>query len=313
MSTGAQLISPTELVEVTPPSEGFAVAINNVEFVTRIDEEVGYVANVGTPNEVVSLDPNTLDGYSSNWRAIVREDSTSSFVQSPHDFELRWVSPGDSLYSPPRVFGFLRESIPVFAVNTTTNELADLLIEDRNDSGVFDEGDDLIITEQRGGSGTRRFRYRVSFSTDGAASSPPTAGNVLRIRVTRPFAEGDFFQFTLRPPTIDSDQAQNELERIAVVPNPYVGASEFEPFSQIEGRGERRVQFIHLPPQCTIKIFNIRGELIKTIEHNGTISDGSVFWDLQTEGLQDVAYGTYLFHVEAPGIGEHVGKFSLIK
>ncbi len=312
-TTGETLINPTTLVDVTPPAEGFTVEINNVTTVGIIENQTGYVANLGSPNEVVSPDPTTLDGYQTNWVANIREDTTGAFFQSPFDYELRWVSPDDSLYNPPRVFGFLREAIPVFAVNTTTNELVDLLISDRNDNGTFDAGDDLILNERPGGSGTRRFRYRIRFLAPEGNSVPPGPGSVLRIRVTRPFATGDFFQFTLRRSAIDEDQARNELDRIAVVPNPYVGTSAFEPRSQIEGRGERRVQFIHLPPRCTIKIFNIRGELVQTLQHDASTSDGTEWWDLRTSDQQDVAYGVYIFHVEAPGIGEHVGKFALIK
>ena len=32
---------------------------------------------------------------------------------------------------------------------------------------------------------------------------------------------------------------------------------------QIEGRGDRQVQFIHLPQRCTIRIFTLRGELVR--------------------------------------------------
>ncbi len=318
VSTNEVLFPRAPLVETTPPVEGFAVEISNeacpIEGCAPMPDRIGYVANQGTANELHSLDPRTLDGFATNWIARVRPDTTTAFVPSPFDYELRWVSPNDSLYLPPRVFGFLREEIPVFAVNATTNELVDLLIEDRNDSGTFDAGDDLIVNEQPGGQGGRRFRYRISFTAaDPNNSVPPAAGKVLRISVRRPFATGDFFQFTLRPSSIDAAQARNELDRIAVVPNPYVGASAFEPRSQIEGRGERRVQFIHLPPQCTIKIFNIRGELVKTIVRDGVTSDGAEWWDLRTEDQQDVAFGVYVFHVDAPGIGEHVGKFALVK
>jgi hypothetical protein len=103
------------------------------------------------------------------------------------------------------------------------------------------------------------------------------------------------------------------LENIAVVPNPYVAAAEWERRSQIVGRGERRIQFINLPLTCTIKIFNLRGELINTLEHNGVGSDGAMFWDLKTTGGQDLVYGVYIYHVEAPGIGEHIGKFAVVK
>lgn len=319
VSSGETLVERAPLVQTTPPTAGFAVDIDNVECPPPTGCAVdmlrtGYRANQGTENELYDLDPRTLDGYASNWLAEVRPDTTSAFVASPDDFALIWVSANDSLYRPPRVFGFLRAEIPVFAVNMTKNRPADLLIEDHNGSGEFDAGDELIIHERPGGTAIRRFRYRIGFTAaDPANSVPPAAGNMLRISALRPFATDDFFQFTLRPSSIDADQARQELDRIAVVPNPYVGASAFEPRSQIEGRGERRIQFIHLPPTCTIRIFNMRGELVKTIYHDGVVSDGAAWWDLRSEEQQDVAFGVYVFHVEAPGIGEHVGKFALVK
>ena len=208
---------------------------------------------------------------------------------------------------------YLREDIPIFAINLDTNTLADLLIEDLNDNDVFDSGDELIINE-RMMRGPRMFRHRVRLlAKDPSNSIPPTTGNALQIINKRPFATGDFFQFTLRPSVIDADAARNELDRIAVVPNPYVAAAEWERRSQIVGRGERLVQFIHLPHECTIRIYNVRGELVKTIEHSSFGSDGVAWWDLKTDNNQDVAFGVYIFHVEAPGIGEHIGKLALIK
>ncbi|NDC88453.1 MAG: hypothetical protein EB075_06575 [Bacteroidetes bacterium] len=112
---------------------------------------------------------------------------------------------------------------------------------------------------------------------------------------------------------IDEELAASQLDQIAVVPNPYVAASAFEPASQISGRGERRLQFIHLPQSCTIRIYNIRGELIQTLYHEGVGSDGAMFWDMLTRDQQDLAYGVYIYHVEAPGIGEHIGKFAVVK
>ena len=98
-----------------------------------------------------------------------------------------------------------------------------------------------------------------------------------------------------------------------MVPNPYVAAASWEERPEVSGRGPRKIQFTHLPEQCTIKIFTMRGELVRTLEHNGIAGDGAEFWDLKTEDNQDVAYGIYFYHVEAPGIGEKVGKFALIK
>jgi len=318
-TSGQTLINRSPLVESTPPTDGFIIEIDNVDcphpLGCPIDRmRTGFLSNEGTQTEVYDLDPRNLDGYTTNWIASIDRDTTAAFRASPDDYELIWVSPDDSLYRSPRFFGFLRERVPFFAINTSTNAPAEFFMEDVNDNRIFDAGDDVIIAERPGTRGPWRFRYRIKFrSADGGSSVAPSPGNSFHISSRKPFATGDFFQFTLRSSTIDSDVARSELDRIAVVPNPYVGTSSFEPRSQIEGRGERRVQFIHLPPQCTIRIFNIRGELIRTLQHDGVSSDGSIWWDLRTEEQQDIAFGVYVFHVEAPGIGEHIGKFALVK
>ena len=317
--SGDVLLGPSPMIDATPPAEGFIIEINNVECPAplgcELDElQTGFLANEGTQNEVYDLDPRTLDGYDTNWLASVERDTTAAFRASPDDYKLIWVSPSDSLYRPPRFFGYLREEVPIFTINETKGTPAELFMQDTNGSRVFDAGDHAIIAERPTGRGPWRFRYRIRFSAaDGGSSIAPSAGNSFHVSSRKPFATGDFFQFTLRSSSIDADLARSELDRIAVVPNPYVGSSAFEPRSQIEGRGERRVQFIHLPPQCTIRIFNIRGELIRTLHHDGVVSDGSEWWDLRTEEQQDVAFGIYVFHIEAPGIGEHVGKFALVK
>ncbi|HPI38830.1 MAG TPA: hypothetical protein PK397_12885, partial [Ignavibacteriaceae bacterium] len=76
-------------------------------------------------------------------------------------------------------------------------------------------------------------------------------------------------------------------------------------------RGERVLQFRNLPPQCTIRIYTLVGELIQTIQKddNGSIAS----WDLLTNEGQRIAYGVYIFHVDAPGIGEKIGRFAVIK
>ncbi|MEM1128269.1 MAG: hypothetical protein AAGI71_16600 [Bacteroidota bacterium] len=316
VSSNEPALARTSLTGVSPLIDGFVVEFDNYEFISgeiEYDEtQLGYVANAGSANELYDLDPRQLEGYTTNWVAQIQPDTTGSYGPAPFTYQLRWVAEEDSTYRMPR-FGvrFLRGNIPIFAVNTTTNELADILIEDRNGNREFDVDDDLIINDVDE-TGQRRFRHRVRFSVpDGASSAPPQAGDVLQVGVRRPFATGDFFQFTLSPGAVDTDLAQNELEDVAVVPNPYIGASAYEQRSQVEGRGTRLVRFINLPQQCTIRIYTIRGELIRTLEHNSI--GGDTFWDLQTSGGQDVAYGIYIYHVEAPGVGEHVGKLALVK
>jgi len=79
------------------------------------------------------------------------------------------------------------------------------------------------------------------------------------------------------------------------------------------GRGPRSLHFTHLPNKCTIRIFTVNGELVKEIEHESNLYDGTAEWDLLTKDKLSVSYGVYIYHIDAPGIGEKVGKFAIIK
>jgi hypothetical protein len=146
-----------------------------------------------------------------------------------------------------------------------------------------------------------------------ADQMPPQVGDIFRVVNTKPFRNGEFYEFTTKGQGFNKDSAQVQLKNIAVVPNPYVGAASWEPLSTQVGRGERRIFFIHLPNECTIRIYTLSGKLVDTIEHSSTISDGQASWDLVSKDGMDIAFGVYVFHVDAPGIGEKIGKFAIIK
>ncbi len=160
-----------------------------------------------------------------------------------------------------------------------------------------------------------RTTWRLYFEADGTAGQiPPAAGDIFRIATRKPFRTGDRVTFTVSGKRFDLQKAKVDLDKIAVVPNPYVAAAAWEPSSPFRtGRGERRIYFTNLPPACTIRIYTISGYLVDTIEHKETIENGSESWNLLSRDGQDIAYGIYLYHVQAPGIGEKIGKFALIK
>lgn len=143
---------------------------------------------------------------------------------------------------------------------------------------------------------------------------PPLPGDIFRIRTFKPFRTGDRIRFSTKGVGYSEEKAKQDLDKIAVVPNPYVVAASWEEKSPFRfGRGERRLYFIHLPRKCTIRIYTLRGYLVDTVEHDGTIDDGEVSWNMLNKDGQDIAYGIYIYHVEAPGIGEKIGKFAVIK
>jgi hypothetical protein len=143
---------------------------------------------------------------------------------------------------------------------------------------------------------------------------PPSAGDVFEIGVTRPLGAEDVFVFRTTGEHIDPALAAAEFsEDPYVVPNPYVASASFEPERfAVAGRGERRIEFRGLPSGCTIRIYTVRGELVQTLRHDGSTT-GFLPWNLRTKDNLDVAPGLYLFHVDAAGLGSHIGKFAIIK
>ena len=145
---------------------------------------------------------------------------------------------------------------------------------------------------------------------------PPVNGDIFHIEIDRPFSMADVYGFTTTASRIDTGliDSLNLLEKIAVVPNPYVVAASWEPRHQYSsGRGPRKIDFINLPNECTIKIFTLSGYLVTTLYHNDVYENGTESWNLLSKDNLEIAYGVYLYHVDAPGYGEHTGKFAVIK
>ena len=115
--------------------------------------------------------------------------------------------------------------------------------------------------------------------------------------------------------SIDNSQAQDQLSKIKVVPNPYVVTHAGEQrllSSQTSGRGEREVRFTYVPPGSKISIFTVRGDLVRTLYAND-LYVGDVYWNLRSDENIEVAYGVYVYVIDAPDIGTTMGKLALIK
>ncbi|OPZ63470.1 MAG: hypothetical protein BWY83_03397 [bacterium ADurb.Bin478] len=99
------------------------------------------------------------------------------------------------------------------------------------------------------------------------------------------------------------------------MPNPYVSATAHElplPPAITSGRGERKIDFIHLPANAQIHIFTTRGEHVVTLQHDDNPFDGSVSWNLKTKENLDVAAGVYFYLIDS-SVGQKKGKIAIIK
>ncbi len=179
------------------------------------------------------------------------------------------------------------------------------------ENGVLNQKDIIALFELD--SITPKLTYSIMMEAADTVRIP-AIGDTLLLPVRKPFLSYDTFRLTSEGAIEDKSLAKSQLDEIKVVPNPYIAVASWEPRNPYSsGRGERSIHFINLPQKCTIRIFNVRGELVDTIEHNSSLTNGTADWDLLSRDQLDVAYGIYIFHVDAQGIGEKIGKFAVIK
>ncbi len=84
----------------------------------------------------------------------------------------------------------------------------------------------------------------------------------------------------------------SDLERVAVVPNPYRANEAWDSATGHE------VHFINLPPRARILIYTVAGDLVAELGHNDPVRDFER-WNLKNQHGDDVASGIYMYRVES--------------
>ena len=108
----------------------------------------------------------------------------------------------------------------------------------------------------------------------------------------------------------------NKLSDVMVVPNPFRQVS-----GLLDPGEEKRLSFVNIPSQCTIRVYTTAGELVQTIQHDGY---GEETWGsntnddyMLTQFAMNVMPGVYFFHIESHVAGHEgesaTGKFMIIK
>jgi len=131
--------------------------------------------------------------------------------------------------------------------------------------------------------GGNREPYGAAFTMDFIAPNVNTAADV--------------FTFSSQTQTYSDADARADLSLVNVFPNPYLG------FNRAElNRIQRFVTFSHLPRKATIRIFNLAGILVKTIEKDD--EKQFITWDLANERNLPAASGVYIAHIEFPDLSQ---------
>lgn len=298
--------------------DGMRLAFQNDE--TRINQdESGWV-----DGDSLKIDVLVRDGTLSNspfWQF--------SALEAPYDYEIEFFDQnvatsldtvngtGPSARNTPAV------DVNFTVTNTVTGEEVPFAFDETQGTqdGRLGDREFVYIYDSFGDSLSPVFEFRIVYETVLGQGRVPTgelpeAGDIYEIKTYKSFGSGDTYSYTTKSSNVDNESAKDRLDQVRVVPNPYVSAASWEgklPPTITSGRGERKIQFQNVPEGSTIRIFTVRGELVRELQHDASIDRGYVDWDLRTRENLDVAYGVYYYHLKAPGVGTKTGKIALIK
>lgn len=122
-------------------------------------------------------------------------------------------------------------------------------------------------------------------------------GDVVTVTYANPVQVAvDKWTFSTTAPTVSTETAKSDVSKINVFPNPYYAFNPRE-----ISRTSRFVTFNHLPQRATIRIFNLAGQLVRTLQKD---TPSQYFdWNLANDSNFPVASGMYIVHVDMPDLG----------
>lgn len=125
-----------------------------------------------------------------------------------------------------------------------------------------------------------------------------TLNDVVTVSYDNPIQIGiDKFMFNTAGSSFSNELAKTQVDKINVFPNPYYGVNTEE-----LNKYNKFVTFSHLPEKATIRIFNLAGVHVRTI--NKEDIDQFLRWDLANSAGLPVASGLYLAYIDLPDLGE---------
>ncbi len=132
-----------------------------------------------------------------------------------------------------------------------------------------------------------------AWAVDPSYQVTPLESSIFANRMRQPFYT------TLRP-------TARRLDEVTVVPNPFYRSSGFALAGDV-----KLIQFVNLSEECTIRIYTVRGDLVKTIHHRDP-SSGVAFWNQISDYGQYVKSGMYFFQVTNEQGEVKLGKFAIV-
>jgi hypothetical protein len=139
------------------------------------------------------------------------------------------------------------------------------------------------------------YYYVQSYSQD---TKPWTSANGTLVPSFPELVSGDKNRTELTKAVPGPVDLQKEGWDVFTAPNPFIEDDPTHSF----GKGNYNIEFRKLPEKATIKIFNLSGDLVKTLIHEpdaqGNLA-GSIVWDQYSDNGLLVAPGLYIYVVQS--------------
>jgi hypothetical protein len=116
-----------------------------------------------------------------------------------------------------------------------------------------------------------------------------------------------------------------DMDRIQVVPNPFIVQSSFDAISTGRNLIENRVRFVNVPAEGTVRIYTVSGQLVNQltwtqadlVAQGNNSPHGDLPFNLRTREGLDLSSGLYLYVLTAKGANANGqvarGKFVVIR
>jgi hypothetical protein len=112
-------------------------------------------------------------------------------------------------------------------------------------------------------------------------------------------------------------------KKVTIVPNPYPGMDHDARITgraigdMVEYEGDpsgRRIRFLNLPRQATVRIFSLSGDLVWSEYFDNPLNPVGEppGWNLVSRNNQEIVSGTYIVHVESP-LGNEVTRLVVVR
>ncbi len=298
------------------PTEGFDIILKDSAAATSDERpETGDVISINFATNVVRNAKDTV--------AVAQPIDIGQILALP-DGVIFALNPPQIIQNVSRVGGTDNLSM-TFTVTVTDSAKTETYLVSTTGNGFDSNGEGFINVLIRKSAGDTvavkdSITDQSSFTFAGLtgtvkfnAKKPPSAGNMFSVETIKPVLPNirDKYKFTIKGAQINTTRQSNEMNKIRVVPNPYVVSSLYETeLGEVRKEPLRQIQFINLPSSCTIHIFTVAADMVKTIYHNS--QNGTEVWDLRTESGREIAPGVYIYVVET-NQSKYKERFAIIK